>query len=456
MARKQIFVQLPDLQIPAQTLTLNTNTTTLNQLKLSIISLFSPLSSSQSLTLTLNSVFFTFNGKTLTDPSSLSQIPPLSTLYLRLRLLGGGGDGGATGAESRDCYLNMYAVKKPDKVDPNEQRLSRWTTCALSFEPLKHPCVIDKLGNVFNKEKLVEALLEKKMPKGFDHIKGLKDMIAIELSPIPGLKFDDDTSFMTRFQCPISGLEFNGKYKFFALKSCGHVLSAKALKEVKLSECLVCHRAFLESDKIVINGSEEEVALLRERMEEEKAKLKGKKARKTKTGEVGDVGVVGSGKLSGTKRGVDVNEGEKATAKVESNGKVVIDAAAKGASNVQVKKFKATDAAPPNATKEVVEAYEVTNLSFTSVGFGMLGLQADESFRNRCKSCGFSAVEYEEWMNRVPLAVGVDSLLLQQRNSNSQLLPPDYAACACAILSLITLAFKEDMSYRDGLKPDSS
>ncbi|KAJ4829229.1 hypothetical protein Tsubulata_024768 [Turnera subulata] len=62
----------------------------------------------------------------------------LSTLVLRPRLLGGGGDGGATGAESRDCYLNMYAVKKPDK----------------------------------------------RLPKHFSHIKGLKDMINMKLEPI--------------------------------------------------------------------------------------------------------------------------------------------------------------------------------------------------------------------------------------------------------------------------------
>lgn len=33
-----------------------------------------------------------------------------------LRLRGGGGDGGSTGAESRECYLEMYLEKKPDKV----------------------------------------------------------------------------------------------------------------------------------------------------------------------------------------------------------------------------------------------------------------------------------------------------------------------------------------------------
>lgn len=82
---------------------------------------------------------------------------------MRLRLPGGGGDGGATGAESRDCYLNMYAERKPDKVDSNEQRLSKWSNCALSNEPLREPRVIDRLGSVFNMEALVEALLGKEI-----------------------------------------------------------------------------------------------------------------------------------------------------------------------------------------------------------------------------------------------------------------------------------------------------
>ncbi|KAJ0578414.1 putative replication termination factor 2 [Helianthus annuus] len=82
----------------------------------------------------------------------------------------------------------MYADKKPDKVDQNEQRLSKWLNCALSNEPLKRPIVVDYLGNVFNKQALVEALLNKNLPKAFGYIKGLKDMISVELESIPELK----------------------------------------------------------------------------------------------------------------------------------------------------------------------------------------------------------------------------------------------------------------------------
>ncbi|KAI8570392.1 hypothetical protein RHMOL_Rhmol01G0030500 [Rhododendron molle] len=349
----QVFIESPDLQIPTRALTLSANHT-LHHLKLALF---------PQKTQFLPSLFFTFNGKPLPDSTTLrnSQITPFSTLTLRGRLPGGGGDGGSTCAESRDCYLNMYAVKKPDKVDPNEHRLSKWLNCALSNEPLKHPVVIDLLGNLFNKQALVEALLGKKLPKAFGHVKGLKDMISVELSMIPGLESGGDEIGGMRFQCPISDLEFNGKYRFFALRTCGHVLSAKALKEVKSSACFVCHKEFSEGDKIAINGSEEEVEKLRERMEEERAKVRDKKAKKVKNGEVGVNGEEGvcldldSSRLSGKKHGLIESKG---LAKVEGNGKVgnggeLTKGVINGLSNGLAKRFKAGDNAPVNATKEV-------------------------------------------------------------------------------------------------------
>ncbi|KAK4374835.1 hypothetical protein RND71_005512 [Anisodus tanguticus] len=359
-----IFIQSPDLQIPTHVLNLENPTPnfTLQDLK----SYFLDNKIKKSINSIKDSIFFTFNGKPMNDSTLLykSGISPFSTLVLRFRLRGGGGDGGATGAESRDCYLKMYAEKKPDKIDPNEVRLTRWLNCALSNEPLRHPVVVDKLGNLFNKEALVEALLKKRVPKQFGYIKGLKDMILVELSVIPG---KEDRGLgdgeVTGFQCAVTGLEFNGKYKFFALKGCGHVLSAKALKEVKSSGCLVCHKEIVESDKIVINGSEEEVAALRERMEEERAKLKdNKKVKKGMNGDVVAVNgeeVMGAPRLSGMKHGIEDKLVGKDARKVEGNGKVGINGKIEvkdvknSASNGSVKRFKAVDVAPAHATKEV-------------------------------------------------------------------------------------------------------
>ncbi|XP_010929138.1 uncharacterized protein [Elaeis guineensis] len=323
----RVFVRCPDLGLSTRALILAPDLT-LRRLKLSFLP-----QSLLSQTLTLDSLYFCLNGKPLPDSSSLAAagIPNSSALTLRLRLRGGGGDGGATGAESRDCYLNMYATKKPDKVDPNETRLSKWTTCALSAEPLVPPCVIDRLGNLFNKEPLVEALLHKKLPKEFSHIRGLKDMIPIHLTPIPSAADSE-----TKFQCPITGQEFNGKYGFLVIRGCGHVLSVKALKEVESSTCLVCHKEFSNMDKIVINGSAEEVRALREMMEEERGRLKGRKEKKVGTC------------LSGTKHAINEKDGTLDDRKKDGGGK----------------RFKAVDMMPAHATKEVYASIFTSSKKF--------------------------------------------------------------------------------------------
>ncbi|GJX71270.1 protein RTF2 [Tanacetum coccineum] len=333
----QIFIQAPDLQIPIQTLTLTPNFTIHNLKQLFFKTKSYPLALT-------SSSYFTLNGRILPDNGTVKTtgIQGLETLTLNLRIYGGGGDGGSTCAESRDCYLNMYAEKKPDKVDPNEQRLSKWLNCAISNEALRKPIVVDYLGNLFNKECLVSALLEKKIPKAFSHIKRLRDVIDVEMEVIPGSGDGLDRSDKdVKFQCPVTGLEFNGKYKFYALKSCGHVLSVKALREIKTNSCHVCRKEFVESDKIVINGNEEEVNALRESLN-----LREKKVKKVKNGGDG-VEVV---KVSGTKRGSEL-KAEKVNGKIETSGKGVKGAEVNGKS--EGKRFKAGDMAPPNATKDV-------------------------------------------------------------------------------------------------------
>ncbi|GAQ83726.1 Rtf2 domain containing protein [Klebsormidium nitens] len=202
-----------------------------------------------------------------------------ATLQVQVPFRGGGGDGGATGAESRSCYLEMYMDKKPDKVDPNEARVAKWTRCRLSGELLNAPCAMDMLGNLYNKEAVVHHLVLKKIPASLSHIKSLKDIFEIHLTENPAADQKSESA-TNRFQCPITGQEFNGLNRFYALKSCGHVLSARAFKEVKSTTCLVCHKGFVEEDKVVINGTEEEVADLKKKMEQ--ARALSKQAKKDK------------------------------------------------------------------------------------------------------------------------------------------------------------------------------
>lgn len=319
--------------------------------------------------------YFSYGGKAVSDSCLIAAhgVQDCSTLQLWVRAYGGGGDGGATGAESRDCYLNMYAVKKPDKVDPNEARIAKWSRCALSSEVLKPPCVVDLLGNLYNKEALVSALLTKSLPKELRYIKGLKDMVTIHLTSVPGVNADDDIS-STKFECPISGQELNGKYKFYALRGCGHVLSAKALKELQSCACLVCSLPFVEADKIIINGTEEEVLALRQIMEQEGAKLKEKKEKKaTRNGQSHNLNDTStdSGLIKARvacKGDMIVAKAEDKTLAARQEEEFVGNIKRKGYNMEKIvqtekpedqksvhssKRFKAVDNLPLNATKEV-------------------------------------------------------------------------------------------------------
>lgn len=80
------------------------------------------------------------------------------------------------------------------------------------------------------------------MPKALSHISSLKHVRDLQLTPSgegegargaaatarnfqPGNEAD--------FACPITGLEMNGKYRFVVLRKSGHVISEKALKQVR-------------------------------------------------------------------------------------------------------------------------------------------------------------------------------------------------------------------------------
>jgi hypothetical protein len=177
-------------------------------------------------------------GNTLPETVSLSEanIPPYALLEIMPRLLGGGGDGGSTGAEDRSAYLAMYKGKQHDKVNPEEERIAKWTSCTLSGMPLQPPCAADELGNLFNKEALVQALLAKTIPRGLGHISSMKHLIDIKLEESQGTAADA----AVRFACPVNGLPMSGKSKFVIIRKSGssgregYVVSERAVKELPL------------------------------------------------------------------------------------------------------------------------------------------------------------------------------------------------------------------------------
>jgi len=177
--------------------------------------------------------------------------------------------------------------KKPEQKDKNAERVFRWKHCALTQQKLQQPIVIDGLGRLYSKQNVIEHLLEKEMPADFSHIMTLKDIKDLNLTPNPAYdagKAADESGNDARnapFICALIGLEMSGKFRFVALWSCGCVFSERALKEIKTSTCSVCQIPFKEEDVIVLNGTEEDVDLMRTRMETRTARLKAEKKAKS-------------------------------------------------------------------------------------------------------------------------------------------------------------------------------
>lgn len=138
------------------------------------------------------------------------------------------------------------------------------------------------LGRLYAKQNVIEALLEKdKIPESCAHIKSMKDIKDLNLTPNPAFKEDEGKS--APFICALIGLEMSGKFKFVALWTCGCVFSERALKELKTNVCTICQTPYTEEDIVILNGVEEDVDLMRTKMEARQARLKAAKKDKKKS-----------------------------------------------------------------------------------------------------------------------------------------------------------------------------
>ena len=117
----------------------------------------------------------------------------------------------------------------------------RWRHCSIKQLPLQPPIVACGLGRLYSKEAVLEGLLDRStLPESAVHIKNLKDVKTLNLTPNPafdGEKVEKGDCYVdggkSPYICPIIGLEMNGKYKFCFIWSCGCVMSERALKEIK-------------------------------------------------------------------------------------------------------------------------------------------------------------------------------------------------------------------------------
>ncbi|KAM9525135.1 replication termination factor 2 isoform 2-T2 [Salvelinus alpinus] len=268
--------------------------------------------------------------------------------------------------------------KKVEKVDKNAALAARWKYCALSTEKLRSPIVTCDLGRLYNKDAVIEFLLDKSADRPnsevVSHLRGIKDIKELNLTDNPawegerrntkGDRYEDMHCAM--FICPVVGLEMNGKHRFCFLRTCGCVFSDRALKEVKTEICHKCGDPFKEEDLVVLNGTKEEVEKLRKIMEEKRAKAKAtKKSKKSKFAEA-------VSKPSESKENPDSSEtvfaeGKTSTENGEDRSQPVPGPSGSSSSSKVVKPLAASGSLAESGSKRSIQSMEEKSETYKSL-----------------------------------------------------------------------------------------
>lgn len=82
------------------------------------------------------------------------------------------------------------------------------------------------------------------MPKPLAHISSLKHLIDLKLERNPNYTEADPNDAAaapeSRYHCPVTGADFNGRFRFVALRPSGHVVSERAIKQVDKFHVCAC------------------------------------------------------------------------------------------------------------------------------------------------------------------------------------------------------------------------
>ncbi|KIM33831.1 hypothetical protein M408DRAFT_60513 [Serendipita vermifera MAFF 305830] len=203
---------------------------------------------------------------------------------------------------------------KAEQTDKQNLILAMWFFCALSKRPLQEPIVSCELGKLYNKDAIVEYLLDKTTygdgAKICGHIKSLKDITLLTLTPNPTPVDPNAEKQQAAYVCPLTLKEMTGVLPFVYLATCGCVFSAAGLRALSspaeipspstppsdskdastsTKQNMLCPQCSKPYDRLTdvrtLNPGPEEEATMREAMEArraaKKAANKGKKRKAT-------------------------------------------------------------------------------------------------------------------------------------------------------------------------------
>ncbi|KAF8883833.1 Rtf2 RING-finger-domain-containing protein [Infundibulicybe gibba] len=189
-----------------------------------------------------------------------------------------GNDGGSI-PDRRDLVRNKPKAEQADKAN---QTRARWFFCALSKRKLQEPIVSCALGKLYNKDSIIEYLL--------DNFASLKDVKTLTLTPnsTPSAPATTSSDERPQFVCPLTLKEMNGVQPFIYLSTCGCRSSTEKGGD-ELDLCPQCAKKFSRSDDIVhINPSAEEEEVMRATMDRRRLLEPVKKTKKRKNAATGE------------------------------------------------------------------------------------------------------------------------------------------------------------------------
>lgn len=180
------------------------------------------------------------------------------------------GSGGRYAASLGEMANYVQMVSEDRGLSNLELHRTRMSSCFLSQQELREPVVACKLGNLYNKEAVINALLNRTMPEALTHIRALKDVKQC----IINWKEAENEGGRRRMVCPVSLEDLDtGSSRAVVIWASGAVISAKSLKEMKFKECPVTSKAFdAEKDIIPLAPDGEEFQKLKEKLPAKKRK----------------------------------------------------------------------------------------------------------------------------------------------------------------------------------------
>jgi hypothetical protein len=280
-----------------------------------------------------------------------------------------GGDGGVlpTGRKFiRGCGKSVED-KKEDGRNISKSQVLRTTVCAQSCEPLMEPIIACEMGNLYSKESILKAFIDKALNPLFSHLRGMKDIKTLKLTPNPAYSPEKelDGERRPKFVCPITSMEFNGIHPFVVIWSTGFVISEKAIREIGIDGLQQEYGPFTMQDVVHLIPGDAELKEQRSHMEIRRENMKnGKKdGKKTKRDRESDSNNATSSSSSSNKGEEESQKAEKSEKKVKvSNNNASMNFGSVSAAGSAVSLASATSLARKAA--ETVESQETKSKIF--------------------------------------------------------------------------------------------